>query len=130
MCLSGRKGFTLVELVVVVTVIGLLSAIVVPKFRGFKERAWVAAMRSDLRTFGMHEESYYFDRATYTDDVATLQAAGFTASPEVTVEVSEATILGWSAIAKHGAILVECYVFIGDAAPVGTAVLEGTVECS
>ena len=130
MCLSSRKGFTLIELVVVVTIIGLLTAIAVPKLRGFKERTWLTTMRSDLRSFGMHEESYYFDTATYTDDVATLQAAGFVTSPEVTVEVTEATILGWSAIVKHDAFLRECYVFVGDAAPVGTAMVGGTVECS
>ncbi|MFQ5702842.1 MAG: type IV pilin protein [Gemmatimonadales bacterium] len=128
--MSDRKGFTFIELVVVVTVIGLLTAIVVPKLRRFKDRVYVAAMKSDLRTFAMHEESYYYDRATYTDEVAKLAAAGYRTSPEVSVTVNEATILGWSATATHTVIPVKCYVFIGDAAPVGTSTSEGTVACS
>lgn len=128
--MSDRRGFTLIELVVVVTVIGLLTAIVVPKLRGFKERVYVAAMKSDLRTFALHEESYYYDRATYTDDVITLAAAGYNTSPDISVTVNEATFLGWSATATHSGVPVKCYVFIGNAAPVGTSAFEGTVACS
>ncbi|UCG89485.1 MAG: hypothetical protein JSW71_20730 [Gemmatimonadota bacterium] len=114
----------------VIVIIGLMTAIVLPRLQRYRERARVATMRSDLRTLGLHQESSYYDRATYTDDLALLQVSGFNPSPDVTVVVNEATFLGWSATASHNQIFTQCYIFVGGAAPVGTAVTEGSVDCS
>jgi type II secretory pathway pseudopilin PulG len=114
----------------VVGILGLLAAIALPRLRGYRKRAWTATMRSDLRTLGLHEESSYYDRSTYTDDLAVLQAGGFFLSPNVAVVVNEATFLGWSATATHDLTPTRCYVFVGDAAPVGTSTIEGNVDCS
>ena len=125
-----RKGLTIIELIAVMVIISILVTIALPRFTRYRERAYIASMKRDLRTFAMHQESHYYDRATYTDDLAALQASGFHPSPEVTISVNEATILGWSATAEHVRIPTECYLFIGDAAPLGAAVLEGSMECS
>jgi prepilin-type N-terminal cleavage/methylation domain-containing protein len=126
----NRRGFTFVELLMVFTIIGLLTAIAVPRLQVYRQRAMVASMKSDLRTLGLHQESNYYDRASYTDDLALLQVSGYNPSPNVSVVVNEATFLGWSATASHTQLFTECYIFVGDAAPVGTAVNEGSVDCS
>lgn len=126
----NREGMTLIELVLALTIIGLLATIAMPRLRSVTDRALVATMKRDLRTFAMHQESYYYDRAAYTDDLAALAAQGFDPSPEVSISVNEATVLGWSATVEHAESLVQCFLFIGDAAPLGAATIEGALECS
>jgi len=126
----NRRGMTLIELMLVFIIIGLLASIAMPRLKHVKDRALIATMKRDLRTFAMHEESYYYDRASYTDDLTAMKAGGFDTSPDVTITVNEATILGWSATAEHAQSLVECYLFVGNAAPVGAATVEGSLECS
>src|SRR5256885_9639758 len=58
---GNRKGFTLIELLIVVVIIGILAAIAIPKFANTKEKAYVAAMKSDLRNLATYEEQYAAD---------------------------------------------------------------------
>ncbi len=126
----SNRGLALIELMMVIVIIGLLSAISIPRFQGARRRALVATMRTDLRALGLHQASYFHDNSTYTDDIAVLAARGFNLSPDVTAVVNEATLLGWSATASHDQVATECYIFVGNAAPVGTAVNEGAVDCN
>jgi type IV pilus assembly protein PilA len=59
---TNDAGFTLVELLVVVLVLGALVGIAVPTFAEQRDRAWDAAVRSELRAAGVALESY---RAQY-----------------------------------------------------------------
>ncbi|HUQ99719.1 MAG TPA: prepilin-type N-terminal cleavage/methylation domain-containing protein, partial [Gemmatimonadaceae bacterium] len=56
--MSNKKGFTLIELLIVVVIIGILAAIAIPKFANTKEKAYLAAMKSDLRNMATYEEQY------------------------------------------------------------------------
>jgi prepilin-type N-terminal cleavage/methylation domain-containing protein len=50
---SARQGFTLLELLVVVAIIGLLMALLMPALRGARDRAWSVACRGNLRQWGV-----------------------------------------------------------------------------
>ncbi|HET9010784.1 MAG TPA: prepilin-type N-terminal cleavage/methylation domain-containing protein, partial [Gemmatimonadaceae bacterium] len=60
-----RKGFTLIELLIVVVIIGILAAIAIPKFANTKSKAYIAAMKSDLRNLVTAEESFFADSTKY-----------------------------------------------------------------
>ena len=55
----NRKGFTLIELMVVVVIIGVLSSIAIPKFTSVKEQANAASCRCNMRSLGSAEALYY-----------------------------------------------------------------------
>ena len=108
--MSNKKGFTLIELLIVVVIIGILAAIAIPKFAKTKEKAYVAAMKSDLRNLATYEEQYAADaNGAYFADASTGPTPmagpglGFTPSSDVTIT---ATLVAgppatWSATATH-----------------------------
>jgi prepilin-type N-terminal cleavage/methylation domain-containing protein len=121
----NSKGFTLIELLIVVVIIGILAAIAIPKFANTKEKAYIAAMKSDLRNLVTAQESYFADNVTYT---TTLGTAVYNASAGVTVAVTGATGTGWAATATHNGTAKTCGIFVGNGtAPTGGA--EGEPKC-
>ena len=121
----NRKGFTLIELLIVVVIIGILAAIAIPKFSNTKEKAYVAAMKSDLRNLVTAEESYFADNLTY-GSIAQLGTA-YSSSAGVLVATSAVTATGWSASATHTGTAQTCTIALGAAAGTGAA---GIPACS
>ena len=120
---SNRKGFTLIELLIVVVIIGILAAIAIPKFANTKEKAYVAAMKSDLRNLMTAEEGYFADFQAY----GSTAAVNFTASAGVTVTATPAPppAAGYTANASHNQTARTCAVTVGD----GSAT-DGVIQCT
>jgi type IV pilus assembly protein PilA len=125
--MKNKKGFTLIELLIVVVIIGILAAIAIPKFSNTKEKAYVAAMKSDLRNLATAEEGYFADNNVYTTSLA---AANFTPSVNVTVTPASLGVgSGWSASSTHPQTSKVCKIGFGpDTATSGAA--EGVVICT
>src|SRR4051812_13911300 len=98
-----RKGFTLIELLIVIVIIGVLAVIGVPKFANSKSKAYVTAMKSDLRNLLNAEESVFSDSARYS---ANLTSLNFKASTGVTPPVIVTYPGAWVATNGHTQIPV------------------------
>lgn len=123
--MSNRKGFTLIELLIVVVIIGILAAIAIPKFSNTKEKAYVAAMKSDLRNLVTAQEGYFADNLGY-GSIANI-GASYSSSQGVLVATSAVTPTGWSASATHTGTAQTCTIALGAAAGTGSA---GIPACS
>lgn len=79
--IKNRKGFTLVELVVVIAIIGILASIAVPRFLEATASARGAKIVADMRTIESAVIIYYAKEgkypATAVKDTASAQTAGF-----------------------------------------------------
>src|SRR5216110_600734 len=123
----SRRGFTLIELLIVVVIIGLLAAIAIPKFSNTKEKAYIAAMKSDLRNLATAEEAFFYDSTKYTTNFALMN--NFNPSAGVTMSLN-VTASGWSASTTSAfAPGRQCALFSGTAAPLAPATVEGRITC-
>jgi prepilin-type N-terminal cleavage/methylation domain-containing protein len=111
---SPRKGYTIIELVVVTVIIAILAAIAIAKFIQAKQGAYVAAMQSDLRNFAIYEQNYAADHnSAYFSGNGVAQ--GFKGTPDVTV-LATAVVgppAGWSAVATHAKTATICSIGAG-----------------
>lgn len=63
--LKHKKGFTLIEMMIVVAIIALLATIAIPNYVGFRKKAMTAEAKSNLGTLRTLEEAYAADNQTY-----------------------------------------------------------------
>ena len=62
---QSQRAFTLIELLLVLVILGILAAIVVPKFSGRTEQARVTAATSQISTFGTALDAFEVDTGRY-----------------------------------------------------------------
>jgi prepilin-type N-terminal cleavage/methylation domain-containing protein len=74
--LRSEKGFTLIELLVVMIILAILTAIAIPSYLSFRDRANKSAAAADLRAAVPSVEAFFADHGTYAGmSVTTLKAS-------------------------------------------------------
>ncbi len=63
--MKNQSGFTLIEIMVVVVILGVLGALIVPNIIGVPDEARVEAAKSDIQTIGSALEMYRLDNSIY-----------------------------------------------------------------
>ena len=104
-----KKGFTFIELLVVVVVIGILATIAMSKFSKIKEESFVASMKADLRNLAVYQMNYYIEsRGFYFSGDGS--AYGYAATPGVTIASTAlpGPPASWSATAVHSKTARAC----------------------
>lgn len=126
----NERGFTLVELLIVVVIIGILATIAIPRLQVTRFRAYRSAAISDLKVVANQQEIFHLSNFQYTTSLADLD---FTSSEGVTVAINEASMDGWSATSTHAGVEGEqCGIYYGSAAAAGgsPANTPGVVSCT
>ena len=62
---KNQKGFTLIELMIVIAIIGILAAIAIPQFSAYRARGFNSGALSDTRNLRTEFESFYAEWDTY-----------------------------------------------------------------
>ena len=125
MLTKNRGGFTLIELLIVVVIIGILASIAIPKFAATKDKAKLAAVKSDVRNIITGQEAYFADYNVYT---ASLPATIFQATAGNVASTSLVGATGYTATVTNSSITInpkQCTVTVGSG-----STTDGLVVCS
>lgn len=72
-----KKGFTLLELLVVLAILAILIAIAIPVYKGQKEKAAITAHNANVRVLETAVESYRQDKGKLPEDINELATGGY-----------------------------------------------------
>jgi len=72
-----KGGFTLIELMIVIAIIGILAAIAIPQFSVYRTRSYNSSANADLRNACTAQEAYFVNKSKYTSLIGDLTGSPY-----------------------------------------------------
>lgn len=102
---SGQKGFTLIELMIVIAIIGILAAIAIPQFVTYRQKGYNTQAKGELKSFYTACQAYFADKPGVDDCDLALVSATFQPSSAVTINTTAGqTMVGANSVHSSGTV--------------------------
>jgi prepilin-type N-terminal cleavage/methylation domain-containing protein len=102
-----QKGFTLIELMIVIAIIGILAAIAIPQFVTYRQKAYNSEAKAELKGFYTACQAYFSDHPPNDCSVSMVSSLFVPQSPRVQVTVpagSGTSMIGTTAQHEAGTV--------------------------
>jgi prepilin-type N-terminal cleavage/methylation domain-containing protein len=118
MAARNAHGFTLLELLVVTSIVGILASIAIPQYASYRARGFDSIVESQVRHVATGEEAYFASHQTYIDDIDALEGIVLEAGMDITISAGNTGDLG-SSFKIHGSHpqAAHEYDWVSDPAP-------------
>jgi prepilin-type N-terminal cleavage/methylation domain-containing protein len=87
-----QEGFTLVEILIVVVIIGILAAIAIPTYFKYVERGYASDAKVQMKNILENSKLYYSENDDFPEDVKTMNEEGYANVPQSTLNKWQFTI--------------------------------------
>ena len=86
---DGQKGFTLIELMIVIAIIGILAAIAIPQFVSYRQKGYNTQAKGELKSYYTACQAYFADNPTVSGGCTTAMVSQ-TFQPSTSVTITPA----------------------------------------